>query len=117
VYRYHPRSHSIVRVLAGDQRREIARAALNQECVQTAPAVLVITAVLARTSAKYGERAERYVHMEVGHAAENVYLQAVSLGLGTVMVGAFEDDKMKKVLRLPKDEEPMALLPVGNPVR
>lgn len=117
VYRYNPRRHSLVRVLGGDKRSEIARAALRQECLEMAPAVLVITAVRSRTAVKYGERAERFVHIEVGHAVENVYLQAVSLGLGTVMVGAFEDDEIKKVLRLPEGEEPMALMPVGKPAR
>jgi SagB-type dehydrogenase family enzyme len=91
----------------------LAAVALDQEPVADAPAVLVIAAVLQRTSVKYGERGRRYVHMEVGHAAQNVYLQAGSLGLGTVMVGAFDDAAVRRVLGLPHEEEVLALMPVG----
>ena len=78
-------------------------------------AIMVITAVYQRTARKYGSRADRYVHMEVGHAAQNVYLQVQSLGLGTVMVGAFQDQEVRNVLHLPANEAPLALMPVGHP--
>ncbi|MGB5528755.1 MAG: nitroreductase family protein, partial [Ignavibacteriaceae bacterium] len=65
-------------------------------------------------SVKYGTRAERYVHMEVGHAGQNIYLQAVSLGIGTVMIGAFQDEALKKVLDLPANEFPLAVYPIGK---
>ncbi len=59
----------------------------------------------------------RYVHMEVGHAAQNVCLQATAFGLGTVVVGAFEAGPVKRVLGLASDdEEPLSLIPVGHPV-
>jgi nitroreductase len=51
--------------------------------------------------------------MEVGHVAQNVYLQAQSLGLGTVIIGAFDDERVREVLDLPADESPLALMPVG----
>ena len=76
--------------------------------------VLVLAAVYGRTTKKYGQRGARYVHIEVGHAAQNVYLQAVSLGLGTVMVGAFQDANVQNLL-LPSAEKPLALMPVGRP--
>ena len=114
VYRYRPDSHTLVRVLDGDQRKDLSRAALNQTWVSQAAIDIVITAVYERTTGKYGERGIRYVHMEAGHAAQNVYLQAVSLKLGTVTIGAFDDDGVKRVLGLPVDEEPLYIMPVGR---
>jgi SagB-type dehydrogenase family enzyme len=77
--------------------------------------VFVIAAVYERTSVKYGDRAKRYVHLEAGHAAQNLLLQAVALGLGGVPIGAFHDDKVQAVLGLPKDQRPLYLIPVGHP--
>jgi SagB-type dehydrogenase family enzyme len=82
--------------------------------VERAPAVLAITAVYGRTTGKYGERGIRYVHMEAGHCAENVYLQATSLGLGTVSIGAFDDRRVEEVLGLDSGGEPLYLMPVGR---
>ena len=79
-----------------------------------APAILVIAAVVRRTRLKYGERGERYVHVEAGHAAQNVCLQAVALGLGTTLVGAFADAEVKRLLGL-AEEEPLLLVVVGKP--
>ena len=62
----------------------------------------------------YGERGVRYVHMEVGHAARNVYLQAVSLGLGIVVIGAFNDDGVEKLLQMQDDEQALCIMPVGR---
>jgi SagB-type dehydrogenase family enzyme len=115
VYRYLPGQHQLRRTLDGDQRAELALAALGQSCVRTAPVVLVMTGVYSRASAKYGYRGNQYVHMEVGHAGQNVYLQAVALDLGTVAVGAFQDDEVQSVLRLPDGETPLYLMPVGRP--
>jgi SagB-type dehydrogenase family enzyme len=114
VYRYRPDKHDLVLVADGDRRKPLASAALDQGWVRRAPAVLVIAAVYERTMAKYGERGRRYVHMEVGHAAQNVYLQATARGLGTVMVGAFDDDEVREVLGLPADHEPLGIMPVGH---
>jgi SagB-type dehydrogenase family enzyme len=114
MYHYEPKSHQLVRIASGDRRRELASAALHQVWLADAPAAVVITAVLRRTSAKYGDRAERYVHIEAGHAAENVCLQAVALGLGTADVGAFADAEAKRRLGL-GDEEPLLIIPVGKP--
>ena len=75
----------------------------------------MITAVYDRTEEKYGERAERYVKIEVGHAAQNLLLQAVALDLGAVPVGAFHDDRDAAVMELPPNHEPLYLIPVGHP--
>ena len=114
VYRYEPKRHRLLLHLKGDPRGELADAALEQEWVAEAPGVLVIGAVYRRSERKYGRRAQRYVHMEVGHVAQNVYLQAVALDLGTVMVGAFHDRRLAQVLRLPGDVEPLGVMPIGR---
>jgi len=114
VYQYLPARHALSRVAAGDKRGGLARAALRQTCVRDAPAVIVMTAVYERTTRKYGDRGKRYVHMEAGHAAQNIYLQVVPLGLGTVTVGAFSDRKVKQILDLPENEAPLYLMPVGK---
>jgi SagB-type dehydrogenase family enzyme len=115
IYRYKPDRHELVLTREGDRRRELSAAALGQDCVEAGAAVIALSGVVERTSAKYGERGIRYVHMEVGHAAQNVCLQAAALGLGAVVVGAFEDGRVKRVLGLARDEEPLSLLPVGRP--
>lgn len=114
IYRYEPARHALELVASGDRRAELAAAALGQECVQDGAAVLALAAVYRRTTGKYGERGIRYVHMEVGHAAQNVCLQAVALGLGTVVVGAFDDRDVKRILNMGAREEPLCLMPVGR---
>lgn len=115
VYRYHPETHTLSPAAASDVRDDLARAALDQRFIAQAPATVVIACVYARTEQRYGQRAERYVHMEAGHAAQNLALQATALGLGTVPVGAFADDRVAEVLGLAPDEAPLYLLPVGRP--
>ena len=114
---YIPAGHTTKRVIGKDIRSELQVAALGQKCVGHAPAVFVITAVESRTSKKYGKRARRYVDMEVGHAGQNILLQAQSLNLGAVPVGAFDDRQVTKLLSLPKGEEPLYIIPVGKPAK
>jgi SagB-type dehydrogenase family enzyme len=113
-YHYLPSEHALQRIVEGNIQDELTWAALGQESLRQAAAIIALTAVYERTARKYGERAKRYVHMEVGCAAQNVALQAESLGLGTVFIGAFRDDEVKKILALPVDEHPLCLLPVGR---
>lgn len=115
LWRYLPEGHALDPVLDGDVRGELQQATNGQEVVGQAPLVVAITAVTARTAGRYGARADRYVAMEAGHAAENLLLQAVALGLGAVLVGAFEDAALARVLRLPAGESPLYLVPVGHP--
>jgi SagB-type dehydrogenase family enzyme len=114
IYKYNPLNHSIKKIDDGDKRVEISNASLKQEAIEECSALVIITAIYERTSVKYGDRAERYVHMEVGHAGQNIYLQAVSLGIGTVMMGAFHDDALKKTLKLPANEFTLAIYPMGK---
>ena len=115
VYRYLPSDHALERQGQGDLRDRLARAALEQSWVAEAPAILVVAAVYERTARKYGQRAPRYVHMEVGHASQNVYLQAEALGLGTCAVGAFRDRELAAALGLPPEMAPQLVLPIGWP--
>lgn len=114
LYVYDPGSHGLRKSLSGDLRQDLAGAALGQEALKAAPAILAITGFVGRTARKYGKRATRYVHMEVGHVGENIYLQAEGLGLGTVMIGAFRDARVGTVLQLEDGESPFALMPVGH---
>ena len=114
VYKYEPQQHELVRVLDGEQRKALAAAALNQQSIAQGAIDIVITAIYERTTRKYSDRGIRYVHMEAGHAAQNVYLQAVAMNLGMVVVGAFYDDQVKEVLNLPENEEPLYIMPVGR---
>lgn len=114
VYHYLPADHSLDLIEEGDKRKLLYAGASLQVAVKNAAAVFVITAVYERTTVKYFERGKKYVHMEAGHASQNIYLQAVSLKLGTVAMGAFTDSLVKKILLLPKKEEPLYLMPVGN---
>jgi len=112
LFRYIPQSHSIKKEKDKDLRKDIAKAALKQMFVADAGLVIVITAVFDRTTWRYGKRGIKYVYIEVGHCAQNIHLEAVALGLGSVPVGAFDDDELKKLLGL-KDEEPLYIIPVG----
>ena len=114
VYHYQPDGHRLKKIAADDQRQGLQRAALSQDWIKQAALVVVFTADYARTARKYGARAERYVHIEVGHAAQNLFLQAEALNLATVPVGAFKDDAVAGVLQLPDDLEPLLLMPVGR---
>jgi SagB-type dehydrogenase family enzyme len=117
VHRYLPDDHALERLSDKDVRPALEDAALGQEAVGDATAVFVITAVEARTEVKYGGRAERYVKLEAGHAAQNLLLQAVALDLGAVPIGAFGDREIQRILDLPAGEEPFYLIPVGHPVQ
>ncbi len=114
VYRYDPGAHQLSKVQDGDIRSELAGAALGQQFVADAAINIVFTAVFERTTRAYGGRGTQYVYMEVGHAAQNVYLQAVALDLGTVVIGAFHDDDVAELLGLSQDEQPLYIMPVGK---
>jgi SagB-type dehydrogenase family enzyme len=113
-YSYDCANHAILHKNERDIRHDLAVAALGQSMISSAPATIAICAIFERTTRKYGERGIRYVFMEAGHTAQNIHLQAVSLNLGTVVIGAFRDDEVKKALGLQPDESPLLLMPVGR---
>jgi SagB-type dehydrogenase family enzyme len=113
VYRYVPEDNTLIREITGDMREKLSKAALSQPMIRIAPVSFVISAVYARITAKYGNRGLRYIYMEAGHAAQNISLLGVELGIGICTVGAFEDEEVKNVLKLPANEEPLYILPLG----
>lgn len=115
IYHYNVDNHSLTRHQKGDIRLELARAALDEESIHEAPLDIVICALYERTLTRYGDRGERYVHLETGHAGQNIYLQATALGLATVAIGAFHDEPVREVLRLDKQYTPLYIMPVGKP--
>ena len=114
IYLYKPKKHELVMIADKDVRQQLAGAALGQSSVKNGAIDLVFTAVYQRTTVKYGDRGIKYVHMEIGHAAQNVCLQATAMELGVVTIGAFNDQKVSRILNLPKDEEPLYIIPVGK---
>ena len=115
IYHYNIKNHCLTLHHKGDVRLELARAALDEESIHQAPVDIVICAVYERTTLSYGSRGERYIHIEVGHAGQNIYLQATALGLATVAIGAFHDEQVRKVLRLEQQYKPLYIMPVGRP--
>jgi SagB-type dehydrogenase family enzyme len=112
---YLPARHALRRLSVNDPRARLAEAAGGQGAVASAPAVFVLAGVVERTRTKYGDRAERYVQLEAGHAAQGLLLEAVALGLGAVPVGAFDDGEVREILGLGAGETPLYLIPVGPP--
>jgi SagB-type dehydrogenase family enzyme len=115
VYHYLPQGHRLKKTSDGDLRSSLCRAALGQRAIKEAPCDIMITYVYQRTKQKYGQRGIRYVHIEAGHVAQNIHLQAVALGLSSAPIGAFNDSEAKRVLSLPQDNEPICIISVGHP--
>lgn len=116
IYHYQADNHTLNTHLKGDLRADLAEAALGQSCIAACPADIIVCALFSRTVYRYGRRGERYVYIEVGHAGQNISLQAIALGLGTVMIGAFDDDQVARVLKLEEQLKPLYIIPVGKPL-
>ncbi len=114
IYKYDPQKNELLKIADGDKRNDLASAALGQSSIVDGAVCLVFTAIFERTTVKYGDRGIKYVYIEAGHSAQNVYLQAYSLGLGAVVIGAFYDEKIQKVLNIPSNEIPLYIMPIGR---
>jgi len=114
LYRYLPESHELVLLKPGLTSADLVAQGAKQEWIKQAPAVFMLTGVAERANRKKTSKGERFVWVEAGLAAENFFLQAASLGMGSTYVGGFDDEGMKKFLALPAGEEPLAVLPVGR---
>jgi SagB-type dehydrogenase family enzyme len=115
LFHYAAPDHRLEQLGSEDLRRPLAKAAADQDWIAEAALNVVIACVRDRTRAKYGDRAERYIQFEAGHAAQNILLQAAAMGLGGVPVGAIYEDQIKELLGLPEKEEPLYLLAIGHP--
>jgi len=114
IYQYNHKDHQLIRIKSGDFRSELCAAGLSQAAIKKAPMTILITCVFKRTTVKYGRRGIRYVIMEAGHAGQNILLQAVSLGLGAVPIGAFNENDIIQLMDFGPEEQPLYLIPVGH---
>lgn len=112
VYRYDRDRHALELLRAGDVRAELSEASRNQKCVLEAPAIIVLISTTSLTTVRYGERGMQYIFLDAGHIGENIHLEAESLGLGTVAVGAFSEERVAKILGV--TGTPVYLMPVGK---
>jgi SagB-type dehydrogenase family enzyme len=117
IYHYEVEDHALRLYLPEDIRPELSDAALNQDFISVAPVSLVICAIYDKTLMRYSARGERYVYMEIGHSAQNIYLQTTALSLKTVAVGAFHDERVRQVLQLDSKVKPLYIMPIGKPER
>ena len=114
IYRYEPKEHALALVTPGDPRASVAAAARGQASIQHAAAVVAVAGDSALAAAKFGGNAARWLGMEAGFVVQDVYLEATVLGLGTVMVGGFDESAAGRALGLPPGWEALALMPVGR---
>lgn len=114
-YHYVPKGHGLRSRWTGDRREELYRCTFDQKSLRQAKAIIVFTAVYERMREKLGDAGDSHVHMDLGHAGQNLHLQAVALGLGTVVIGAFRPGEVTQVLALPEEMVPLYLMPVGYP--
>lgn len=114
-FHYDGAAHRLEQLDPADLRPPLSAVTRNDEHLLTAGAVIVLAAVGARTADRYAERADRYVAMGLGHAAQNVLLQAEALGLAAYPVGAHDVEGVARLLGLPEGCLPLYMVPVGRP--
>ena len=107
IYKYQPQGHELVKIAEGDKKAELFKA-VGQAPIKNAPLALVISGLSEKT------QSPTWMYLEAGHAAQNIYLQAVSLKLGTVAMGGFKEDEVRKVLNLPEKERILYIMPIGK---
>jgi SagB-type dehydrogenase family enzyme len=114
IYKYDPDKNSLQLLATGDNRKLLAYASLSQMYIADAPAVVVIAAILEKSTTKYGPRGVRYTYMEAGTADQNMYLEAQAIGLHMATVGAFVDEQVAAVLKFPANVKPLLIAPIGR---
>ncbi len=113
LYHYFSDAHSLSLLPGVIEGRKIISSCWDQGFILAAPVVVIVAANFEKTTSHYGKRGERYVYIDAGHVAQNLYLMATQLGLATVEVGAFDDFKLAECLKLPKPLKPILIMPVG----
>ncbi len=116
VEQYVPEAHSLVLIKEGDTRSDLAHHSYRQSFIARAPVTFVICADYPRITSRYKDRGIRYAILEAGHIAQNIHLACVSLGYGSVAVGAYDDDGVAKALGIEERGHVIYLIPVGRPV-
>jgi SagB-type dehydrogenase family enzyme len=106
-YKYQPQGHELIKMADGDKKAELFKA-VGQASIKNAPAVLVFSGLSEKT------QRPPWMYLEAGHAAQNVYLQAVSLKMGGVVMAGFKDEDVRKVLNLSEKEQPIYIMPIGK---
>jgi len=114
-FHYNFKNHVLELVTEENICNDIAKESWNQRFIEEAYLNILICADYSRTTQRYGERGIRYVYMEVGHCAQNIHLEVIALGLVSVPIGAFQDQNIKKVMRLPPNIDPLYIIPIGYP--
>ena len=114
VMHYLPDGHRAETRAVSDLRPGLKATAVNQSTISAAPVVIVVAAIPSRLSHRYGDQAEPFVQFEVGHAAQNILLQAAALGLAAVPVSSLDPSRAADTLALPSDQTVLYLIPVGH---
>jgi SagB-type dehydrogenase family enzyme len=116
IYHFRPRAFDLELLKPGDFSGALAQAALGQGMVADAQVTFVWTALVARSKWKYRQRAYRYIYLDAGHIAQNLYLAGTATGLGVCGIGAFFDDSVNALIEADGIEETaLYLASVGWP--
>ena len=113
-YKYIPSGHKLIKVKPNTNIEKVFKGALSQWSIKDASLNIIFGADFSVTEEKYKNRARQYVYQEAGHAAQNVYLQAESLEIGTVVIGAFYKNEIKSAVGMEDNETPICIMPVGK---
>lgn len=110
-------AYEVVVIKSAEKRKELAEAAFNQlKNSKTEPISLVFFANPERSAQRYGERGEKlYAVQDATIAAAYSQLAATALGLGSVWIGAFDPEAVKKVCKASEGLEPVAIIQIGYP--
>jgi SagB-type dehydrogenase family enzyme len=115
LYLYEPTRHELTLTIDRDLRQSLFNSSFNQRVVQKAPCTFMFAGAVKKVEAKYRNRGEKFTSIEAGHIAENIQLQAVTLGLGSVPIGVMDTKTIAQFCKLPETLEVLYLVPVGVP--
>jgi len=104
LYHYHVRTHSL-EFLWRISKRDLKACFPGQKFATNSRAIMIITAIMRRSTGKYSERAYRYALLETGHIAQNIYLISCAINVGCCALGGFNDKKICDLLDIRINEE------------